>query len=97
LRLTRVIDALRPLTPEHVVKGQYAEYPEVDGVETDKTAETYVASRTVLNSWRWAEVPTTIRADKALAVTATEVVVRFRRAPLQRLRRVRCVRFTRGG
>jgi glucose-6-phosphate 1-dehydrogenase len=77
----RVIDALRPLTPDDVVKGQYADYQEVDGVETGSTTETYVAARTVLNSWRWAEVPITIRAGKALPVTATEVVVRFRGAP----------------
>jgi glucose-6-phosphate 1-dehydrogenase len=77
----RVISALRPLTPEGVVKGQYAGYCEVDGVETDSTTETYVAARTMLNSWRWADVPITIRAGKVLPVTATEVIVRFRRAP----------------
>jgi glucose-6-phosphate 1-dehydrogenase len=77
----RVIDALRPLTRDDVVKGQYAGYREVNGVETDSMTETYVAAGTMLNSWRWADVPIIIRAGKALPVTATEVVVRFRRAP----------------
>jgi len=77
----RVIDALQPLTTDHVVKGQYAGYREVEDVETDSTTETYVAARTMLNSWRWADVPIIIRAGKVLPVTATEVVVRFRRAP----------------
>ena len=77
----RIIAALRPLSPGDVVKGQYAGYRDVDGVAADSTAETYVAARTTVNSWRWADVPITIRAGKALAVTATEVTVRFRPAP----------------
>lgn len=77
----RVIAALRPLSPDDVVKGQYAGYREVSGVAADSTTETYVAARTMLDSWRWAGVPITIRAGKALPVTATEVVVRFRPAP----------------
>src|SRR5260370_4582451 len=33
------------------------------------------------DSWRWADVPIVIRAGKCLAVTATEVTVRFRHPP----------------
>jgi glucose-6-phosphate 1-dehydrogenase len=77
----RVIASLRPLSPADVVKGQYAGYHDVDGVAADSTTETYIAARTVVNSWRWAGVPITIRAGKALPVTATEVTVRFRPAP----------------
>jgi glucose-6-phosphate 1-dehydrogenase len=43
--------------------------------------ETYVAARTTLRSWRWADVPILIRAGKTLPVTATEVTIRFRRPP----------------
>ena len=77
----RVIAALRPLSPADVVKGQYAGYRDVDGVAAGSTTETYIAVRTMVNSWRWADVPITIRAGKALPVTATEVTVRFRPAP----------------
>ena len=77
----RLIAALRPLSRNDVVKGQYAGYHDVDGVAAGSTTETYIAARTAVNSWRWAGVPITIRAGKAMPVTATEVTVRFRPAP----------------
>ena len=42
---SRVISALRPLTPEDTVKGQYEGYLDVDGVDPKSTTETYVAVR----------------------------------------------------
>ncbi len=78
---SRLIAALRPLTPGDVVKGQYDGYHDVDGVAAGSTTETYVAARTAVDSWRWAGVPISIRAGKALSATATEVTVRFRPAP----------------
>ena len=78
---SRVIGAIRPLTPEHTVFGQYEGYHDVDGVAPDSTTETYAAVRLAVDSWRWADVPIVIRAGKTLAVTATEVDIRFRRAP----------------
>jgi glucose-6-phosphate 1-dehydrogenase len=41
-----------------------------------------VAVRLMVDSWRWADVPVLIRAGKCLPVTATEVVIRFQRAPV---------------
>jgi glucose-6-phosphate 1-dehydrogenase len=72
-----VIEALSPLTPESVVRGQYEGYRDVQGVDPASTVETYVAARFALTSWRWAGVPILIRAGKCLPVTATEVFVRF--------------------
>ncbi len=72
-----IVDALSPLTPETVVRGQYEGYRDVPGVDPKSTVETYVAARFALNSWRWAGVPILIRAGKCLPVTATEVFVRF--------------------
>jgi glucose-6-phosphate 1-dehydrogenase len=40
-----------------------------------------VAVRLAADTWRWADVPILIRAGKCMPVTATEVAVRFRRAP----------------
>ena len=40
-----------------------------------------VAVRLSIDSWRWAGVPIYIRAGKHLPVTATEVIVQFRRPP----------------
>ncbi len=77
----RLIAALRPLQSEDVIKGQYEGYHQADGVASESTTETYVAARTAVDSWRWAGVPITIRAGKAMPVTATEVTVHFRAAP----------------
>jgi len=78
---TRVISALRPLTPDDCVRGQYEGYLQVDGVEPKSTTETYVAVRLAADTWRWAGVPIVIRAGKCLPVTATEVDIKFRRPP----------------
>ena len=77
----RVIAALRPLTPDDVVRGQYEGYREVEGVDPNSTVETYVALRLTLDSWRWADVPILIRAGKCMPVTATEVELSFRPTP----------------
>ena len=77
----RVISALRPLTPEDTVRGQYDGYLEVDGVDPHSATETFVAVRLAADTWRWAGVPILIRAGKCLPVTATEIDIRFRRPP----------------
>src|SRR5262249_23019924 len=43
--------------------------------------ETFVAARLCIDSWRWADVPFSIRAGKALAATVTEAVIEFKRPP----------------
>ncbi len=73
-----VVEALSPLTPETAVRGQYAGYHDVQGVDPHSTVETYVAVRLAMNTWRWADVPILIRTGKCLPVSATEVFVRFR-------------------
>jgi glucose-6-phosphate 1-dehydrogenase len=77
----RVISALRPLTAENTVRGQYDGYHDVDGVDPKSTTETYVAVRLSADTWRWAGVPILIRAGKCLPVTATEIDIRFKRPP----------------
>jgi glucose-6-phosphate 1-dehydrogenase len=78
---SRLISAIRPLTPEHAVRGQYEGYHDVEGVDPHSTVETYAAVRFMIDSWRWAGVPVLIRAGKCLPVTATEVTVRFQGPP----------------
>jgi glucose-6-phosphate 1-dehydrogenase len=78
---SKLIGALRPLTPETTVKGQYEGYHDVAGVDPKSVTETYVAIRLAVESWRWSGVPILIRAGKCLPVTATEVSIRFRRPP----------------
>jgi glucose-6-phosphate 1-dehydrogenase len=78
---SQVLGALRPLTPEFTVKGQYDGYLQVAGVAPNSVTETYAAIRLTADSWRWADVPILIRAGKCLPVTATEVTITFRRSP----------------
>src|SRR5579862_9242106 len=68
---SQLIGALRPLTPEFTVKGQYDGYLQVAGVDPKSVTETYAAIRLAADSWRWADVPILIRAGKCLPVTAT--------------------------
>jgi glucose-6-phosphate 1-dehydrogenase len=78
---SQLTGALRPLTPQDTVKGQYEGYLQVAGVDPKSVTETYVAVRLAADSWRWADVPILIRAGKCLPVTATEVSVKFRKPP----------------
>jgi glucose-6-phosphate 1-dehydrogenase len=78
---SRMISALRPLTPEDTVRGQYEGYHEVAGADPKSTTESYVAVRLAADTWRWADVPILIRAGKCMPVTATEVDIRFKRPP----------------
>jgi glucose-6-phosphate 1-dehydrogenase len=76
-----LLKAVRPLDPAHVVRGQYAGYQTVPGVRTGSTVETFVALKLFVETWRWAGVPIYIRAGKKMPITATEIVVHFKRPP----------------
>jgi glucose-6-phosphate 1-dehydrogenase len=76
-----LLRAVRPLEPSHVVRGQYDGYQAVPGVRPGSAVETFVAVKLFIESWRWAGVPIYIRAGKMLPVTATELVVQFKRPP----------------
>jgi glucose-6-phosphate 1-dehydrogenase len=78
---SELLGALRPLTPETTVKGQYEGYLDVKGVAPDSKTETYAAIRLAVDSWRWADVPILIRAGKCLPLTATEVTITFKHPP----------------
>src|SRR5215207_2985991 len=80
---SRLIQAIRPLDRSSVVRGQFRGYRDEPGVAADSAVETYVAARLAIDTWRWAGVPFYIRAGKRLPVTDTEVLVEFRRPPLE--------------
>ena len=77
----RVFRAIKPLTAQSFVRGQYRGYLDVPGVKKDSTTETFCALRLEIDSWRWAGVPFFIRAGKALAHKATEAVVELNQPP----------------
>ena len=78
----KVLEAIPPLTPDNVVRGQFRGYRSEKGVAADSKVETFVALRLQIDSWRWQGVPFYIRAGKSLPVTCTEVLVRLRKPPL---------------
>ena len=79
----RLIQAIRPLDRSSVVRGQFRGYRDEPGVAADSAVETYVAARLAVDTWRWSGVPFYIRAGKHLPVTDTEVLIEFRRPPLE--------------
>ena len=79
-----VLQAMRPLRPEDVVRGQYTGYRKEKGVAKDSDVETFCALRLFIDSWRWAGVPWYLRSGKFLAETAVEVIVQLKPPP-QRL------------
>lgn len=80
-RKAELMKAIRPLSADAVVRGQYEGYRSVPGVAPGSNVETFVAIRLHIDSWRWAGVPIYIRAGKELPVTCTEATVQFKRPP----------------
>jgi glucose-6-phosphate 1-dehydrogenase len=80
----KVFQAMRPLTTEDLVRGQYAGYRKEPDVAKDSDVETFCALRLFIDSWRWEGVPWYLRSGKYLAETATEIMVELKRPP-QRL------------
>jgi glucose-6-phosphate 1-dehydrogenase len=78
---TNLLRAMRPLDPAHVVRGQFDGYRKAVGVAKDSQVETFVAVKLCVDTWRWAGVPIYVRAGKTLPVTATEIVVEFKKPP----------------
>jgi glucose-6-phosphate 1-dehydrogenase len=92
----KVLDCIRTLTPEKVrtdvVRAQYVggaidgaslgPYRQEPDVSPTSSTETYVALRLGIENWRWAGVPFYLRTGKALATKKSEVIVRFKQAPL---------------
>jgi glucose-6-phosphate 1-dehydrogenase len=77
----KVLRAVRPLAPGDVVRGQFSGYRDEEGVAEDSDAETFIALKLSIDSWRWSGVPFYIRTGKHLPVTATEVLIEFKRPP----------------
>jgi glucose-6-phosphate 1-dehydrogenase len=80
----KVFEAMRPLAPEDVVRGQYAGYRQEEDVAKNSDVETFCAVRLYIDSWRWQGVPFYLRSGKYLPTTATEVLVELK-VPPQRL------------
>jgi glucose-6-phosphate 1-dehydrogenase len=79
---TNVFHAMRPLTPDDLVRGQYEGYRAETSVAKDSDVDTFCALRLYIDSWRWGGVPWYIRSGKCLATSAAEVTLWLKPPPL---------------
>jgi len=77
----KVFEAMLPLKPDDLVRGQYAGYRREPDVARNSDVETFCALRVYIDSWRWAGVPFYLRSGKYLPVTATEILVELKHSP----------------
>jgi glucose-6-phosphate 1-dehydrogenase len=77
----KIFQAMRPLLPDDVVRGQYAGYRKEPGVAKNSDVETFCALKLFIDSWRWEGVPWYLRSGKCLAATAAEVIVQLKPPP----------------
>ena len=82
----KVIRALDPVTPEHIVRGQYLagggegdylEHCEDPGSRT----ESYLALKVGVSNWRWKGTPFYLRTGKRLRARASEIAITFKEPP----------------
>lgn len=77
----KVFDSMPPLSPENVVRGQYAGYRDEDEVAADSDTETYVALKAFIDNWRWEGVPFYLRSGKRLAQSRHLLTIAFAQPP----------------
>jgi len=82
----KVIRALKPVLPEHIVRGQYnagkdeGGYIEHSENPASKT-ESYIALKVNVSNWRWQGVPFYLRTGKRLRARASEIAITFKQPP----------------
>jgi len=74
----RVLGAMQAPRAGEVIWGQYRGYDQAKGVRRNTRTPTFAAMKVAVENSRWTGVPFYLRTGKALARTATEVVVVFR-------------------
>ncbi|MFD2739286.1 glucose-6-phosphate dehydrogenase [Sulfitobacter aestuarii] len=86
----KVIRALDPVKPHHLVRGQYGAEPGNEEEMPDyRTAvdnprsrtESFVALKTHISNWRWASTPFYLRTGKRMAARSSEITVVFKDTP----------------
>ncbi len=79
----KVYESMRPIDPQHVVRGQYDGYRAAPGVAPDSQTETFVAVRAEVDNWRWAGVPFCLRTGKCLGASRQVVTLGFRQPTMR--------------
>ncbi|MEM1074454.1 MAG: glucose-6-phosphate dehydrogenase [Pseudomonadota bacterium] len=86
----KVIRALDPVEPHHIVRGQYdadvetpetfPDYRTAVGNERSRT-ESFVALKAHISNWRWAGTPFYLRTGKRMHARSSEITVVFKDTP----------------
>ncbi|MFP4274572.1 MAG: glucose-6-phosphate dehydrogenase [Paracoccaceae bacterium] len=82
----KVIRALDPVAPHHLVLGQYAPANGINGYREDveqprSTTESFVALKVHVSNWRWAGTPFYLRTGKRLRARSSEIAIVFKDTP----------------
>jgi len=88
----KVFEAIKPLDPRRVVRGQYEGYRTTAGVSPRSKTETFVALEAQVDNWRWAGVPFLLRTGKSMAESRQTISLVFREPPLRMFRLARGTR-----
>ncbi len=82
----KVIRALDPVAPYHIVRGQYEadtnapSFRDAVGDERSRT-ESYIALKVGVSNWRWAGTPFYLRTGKRMRARSSEITVVFKERP----------------
>ncbi|MDQ3986425.1 MAG: glucose-6-phosphate dehydrogenase [Actinomycetota bacterium] len=79
----KLFESITPLDRDDTVRGQYEGYRKEPNVAPDSETETFVASRVMVDNWRWAGVPFYLRTGKRLKENRSSVTLAFREPPKQ--------------
>ena len=82
----KVIRALEPVDPHHIVRGQYSADGKEQSYRDDagdpkSLTESFVALKCHISNWRWSGTPFYLRTGKKLKARESEIVVVFKDAP----------------
>ncbi|WP_300030087.1 glucose-6-phosphate dehydrogenase [uncultured Roseobacter sp.] len=86
----KVIRALEPVEPHHIVRGQYDAAPDdPENLPDYRTAvgdprsrtESFLAMKIHVANWRWAGTPIYLRTGKRMAARSSEISVMFKDTP----------------
>jgi len=79
----KVFEAMKPIDPEDVVRGQYEGYRSEQGVSPRSQTETFIALRVEVDNWRWSGVPFFLRTGKCMAESRQVISLVYHEPPLR--------------
>jgi glucose-6-phosphate 1-dehydrogenase len=82
----KVFRSVKNISPNCVIRGQYAGYREGKGVDPDSQTETFIAARAEIDNWRWSGVPFFLRTGKCMGESRRLLTIAFREPPRRMFR-----------